>query len=408
MRNMIRSFLILLIIPLGVKAGGYQVNLVGIRYIGMGHIGTALSRDAGTIFYNPGNLSFLKDKCSITGGVSAVWAYTAFRKSGSDYTAETTSPVSPPFSLFGSYKINDKIAVGLGVYTPFGSTVKWEENWAGKYLVKDISLRTICIQPSASYAITEKISIGAGLVIANGKVELNKAVPLNSAEMESGNAKLEGSTTNVGFNAGIGFKATEELSLGFSYRSRINMNVEGGDATFTVPSSVESNFPNTTFDATLPLPANWNLGAAYQFTDKLMVGLDVNYVQWSAYDSLIFDFKDNTSSLTDSRSPKEYKNTFIFRVGGEYKASDKLTARLGGYYDNSPVDKDRMSPETPDANRMGLSAGLSYSPVEKLSIDASFLFVNEFKRTASYEPENFGGVYKSLAYIPGIGLSYNF
>jgi long-chain fatty acid transport protein len=36
------------------------------------------------------------------------------------------------------------------------------------------------------------------------------------------------------------------------------------------------------------------------------------------------------------------------------------------------------------------------------------LFVNELKRTAIYQPANFGGTYKSYAYVPGIGLTYNF
>jgi long-chain fatty acid transport protein len=407
MRNILRFLILLLAVPFGAYAGGYQVNLVGIRYIGMGHIGTAISQDAGAIFFNPGNLGFLKNKYSFSGGASAIIAYSAFQKSQSDYTAATESPISPPFSIFGSVKITDKFSAGLGIYTPFGSSVKWNKDWAGKYLIRDIKLQTILTQPTVSYKINDMFSVGAGLVIAYGKVELNKAIPVNSADMDAGNAQLTGKTTNLGFNAGIGIKPTDKLSFGISYRSKIMMNVKDGDAKFTVPSALETNFPSTTFDASIPLPSNLNLGVAYEF-EKLTLGLDVNFVQWSAYDSLIFDFKENTTSLSDSRDPKKYKNTSIVRIGGQYKINDKLTVRLGTYYDASPVHNDYMSPETPDNNGIGVSGGLSFFPIEKLSIDASFLYINKVKRTGNYDPDAFGGTYKSLAYIPGIGVNYSF
>lgn len=405
-----KLFLLAFMLPLLCMGGGYQVNLMGNRYIGMGHIGTSLALDAGTIFFNPGNMGFVSSKFSFTGGISGIKSYNEFRyTSPSTVTASTDNPISPPFTVFGMGKINDKMALGLGIYTPFGSSVNWDDNWAGKYLVQKISLKTILVQPTFSYKISDKIGIGAGLVFAYGKVDLRRALPVSDTTGIEGQARLKGHTTNWGFNAGIAFHPTEDLSIGLSYRSKVNMNVKNGDATFTVPSSVSSNFPSpNSFDASVPLPANWNLGISYRFSDKLLVGADVNFVQWKAYDSLVFDFQNNTSSLSDSRNPKNYKNSFIFRLGGQYEVTEKFWVRAGGYYDISPVKSQYMAPETPDANRVGLSAGLSFFPVKGLSVDASFLFVDEMKREASYAPANFGGTYKSLAYIPGIGVTYNF
>jgi long-chain fatty acid transport protein len=409
-KNLIIALALLIIIPLSSKAGGYQVNLMGIRYIGMGHIGTSLYMDAGSIFFNPGNLIFVRSKVSITGGVSGIWAYSAFRNASPSLSeARTDNPVSPPFTLFAAYKLNEKLSAGIGVYTPFGSAVKWGDTWIGRYLVQDIALTTALVQPTLSYKINDKIGIGAGLVFAYGKVDLNRALPVSDSTGQEGHVNLKGHATNWGFNAGIAFHPTDKLSIGLSYRSKVNMNVKNGSADFTVPSSLSANFPaSNTFNASVPLPANVNFGISYQATEKLLVGLDVNFVQWKAYDSLIFDFKTNTSSLPDSRNPKKYKNTFIFRAGGQYEICKKLIARAGAYFDNTPTRSQYFSPETPDANRIGLSAGLSWLPADRLSIDLSFLFVNELKRTATYAPANFGGTYKSLAYIPGIGLTYNF
>ncbi|HEY8399904.1 MAG TPA: outer membrane protein transport protein [Cytophagaceae bacterium] len=405
-KNLLIFFL--LISAIGVKAGGYQVNLVGIRYVGMGHIGTALSIDAGSIFFNPGALSLIEPKYSFTGGVSGIISKTTFRAQGTIYEAHTESGITPPFQAFGSAKVAEKFAIGLGVYTPFGSSVEWDNNWAGKFLIQDISLKSIFFQPTASYKITDRLGIGAGLVFAYGKVDLKRALPVTSISGEDGSVRLKGHTFGWGFNAGVNYKPTDNLKLGLSYRSKVTMDLNGGDATFNVPASLSSNFPNTQFDVSLPLPATLSFGIAYDFSEKLLVGIDVNYVFWDAYDSLIFDFEQNTSSLDDSRNPRLYDNSIIVRLGAQYKASDKFYIRGGVYFDESPVQDQFLNPETPDANRIGLSAGLSFFPTERLSIDASFLFTRTSEREGSYSPANFSGIYQTNAYIPGLGLTYNF
>lgn len=398
-----------LLINLFARAGGYQVNLVGIRYIGMGHIGTALKLDAGSIFFNPGALPMLESKYSFTLGASGIFSYNVFRNQGtSAYEAKTDNPLGTPFSFFGSGKITEKLSLGLGVYTPFGSAVDWGSDWRGRFLVQDIELRTVFFQPTASYKITDKIGLGVGLVYARGSVILNRALPVNSTSGMEGQAKLEGSTSAWGFNAGLFINPIDNLNIGISYRSKVNMKVEGGDATFTVPASLATNFPTTTFDATLPLPGSINLGIAYQVSEKFLISTDINFVQWKAYDSLNFDFKENTGSLQDSKNPRNYENAFIIRLGGQYKIADALTVRAGTYFDMAPTQDNFVSPETPDTDRLGFSGGISVSPIERLSIDASFLWIEGIKREATFSPANFGGTYKARAFIPGLGLTYNF
>ena len=103
-----------------------------------------------------------------------------------------------------------------------------------------------------------------------------------------------------------------------------------------------------------------------------------------------------------------YENKLIPRIGIQYKASDILTVRLGGYYDPSPVPDGYLNPQTPSVNQIGLTAGLSVFPFKGFSIDAAFLYVMGMEREGTYSPENFSGTYKTAVYIPGIGLSYSF
>ncbi len=52
--------------------------------------------------------------------------------------------------------------------------------------------------------------------------------------------------------------------------------------------------------------------------------------------------------------------------------------------------------------------GLSYSPIEMLSVDVSFLQLFGQKSEMEYTPENFKGTYQTITYIPGLGVSLKF
>ncbi|MCB0823764.1 MAG: outer membrane protein transport protein [Bacteroidales bacterium] len=406
MRKLTSLVLLMAFVVFEAMAGGYQVRLQGQKQTGIGLIGTPFAYGASSIFYNPGSLSFMKDKYSFSAGVSPIFATAVFRAAGSDYTAETDNPTGTPFYFYGAGKITDDMSVGVGVYTPFGSSVTWDPDWAGQYLIQDISLQTIFIQPTVSYQINDKIGLGAGLAIATGGVELNRSLP----SPVNGHFNMSGNTTAIGFNVGLYLKPSEKFKVGVDYRSKITMKIENGDTKFTdIPSALAEYFPASgNFNAELPLPANLDVGLAYDFSDKFTLAAEINYVFWSVYDSLIIDFKENNERLADSRNPREYQNSLIIRVGGEYRISDKLHARAGFYYDPTPTNEKYFTPETVSLNTMAFTLGLSFMPVEGLSIDLSYLQLEGLEDDRTYEPDNFGGTYHTRTFIPGIGVSYSF
>src|SRR5690606_17612531 len=102
----------------------------------------------------------------------------------------------------------------------------------------------------------------------------------------------------------------------------VEMKVDGGDATFQVASGVASRFPNTTFDANLPLPSNITLGLGFTPTDKLTIAADIQRVNWSAYENLRFDYGAAINGSNFTESPRNYEDVFIYRLGAEYKITD--------------------------------------------------------------------------------------
>ena len=401
-------------------AGGFQVYLPSQQSIGMGGVGVGLSMEQAAQFLNPGAMAMLRQN-GVQVGVSATFARLAFRPASGGEQRGLDNSVVTPFNLYASFGPKDgKFRAGISVYTPYGSSLKYEQGWEGRFALSEITLRAIYVQPTVSYALTDKLSVGAGLMIlAAGSVNLQRAISLPSAE---GKIELDGKTkTGFGVNAGIFFKPSDKLSLGVSYRSKIDAKVVGGDVTVANPIAVlQSRFVGNKFDATLPLPATVNVGIGLTPTDKLTIGVDVNWTQWSAYKALRFDFtKDGTAAQvgtgTFSESKRDYQDAFTFRLGGQYKVTDKLALRLGGAYDVSPVKNGYVTPETPDNNRVIGTAGVGYNITDSFGIDASFMFQAILKRTqteadliSNGTTDRVAGTYRTNISIPGIGLRYNF
>ena len=119
-----------------------------------------------------------------------------------------------------------------------------------------------------------------------------------------------------------------------------------------------------------------------------------------------------------SRSNKG--NTLTFRFGGQYRACDWLTARMGMYVDESPVSSDYLNPETPSMTKVSYTAGLSFRPRKYVSIDVAYCYVSSAdpERTGSYPiysyQDNtklesiFSGNYKLHAHVLSFGVGFNF
>lgn len=408
------SFVLFFLVGSSLYAGGYRVSIQGQKQLAMGHTGVAVISSAESVFFNPASISFLDGKMNFSLGASGIIGETRYENKAYGIAENTDNPLGTPFNLYATYKANDWLSFGLGVYTPYGSSVEWEKDWAGSHLVNDISLKAIFVQPTVALKISEHFSVGGGAIYANGSVEFNKNLNRNLTD-------INGNRTNVtieekgisawGYTFGIMLKPIEKLNIGFNYRSKLNMVVEGGAADFeNVPNSLPGDFSDTTFDAELPMPAEITMGLSYEFCEKFLFAFDYNFTKWSQYENLTVTF-NNSAGI--SSNPRNYKDAETFRLGLQYKAFDKITLRTGIYFDESPVQDGYFAPETPRNDSVGYTGGLSYKINDKLSIDASFLYLHfdEIENSYDHYQENgqnvpFSGTYKSTVFSPGLGLSY--
>ena len=488
-------------LPLSYAAAeGYQVNAQSAKQAGMGHVGAAMKLGAESMHFNPAGLSFMKNKIQISGGVSGIFSTghmtNAYLKHGvnkdrtyeyGDTKYEIDNKPGTPFFLYAGFKIYDNLAAGVTVNNQYGSSMNWGKDWIGAHLIQDIKLQSFTIQPTISWKVFDRLSIGAGLMMDFGNIELSRALvgpgelgrlansvqsdlqlafinhpefaaitqPIVSQLVENTKLYDDASAASVtmngtagvrfGFNVGAMFDVNEKITVGVSYRSKIKMKVKEGDIAlnyanfeylkenvfknigavmaiakkFNIPIPVNMQIPpldQGSFSSSLPLPSNLNVGITYRPTDRWTVSGEVQFVGWGAYDKLSIEFSPSSLSPYNMVAEKNYKNVRIYRVGSEYKVTNRFDVRLGAYFDETPVEDDFLNPETPSMSKLGLTCGFSFRPTKPLSVDFAFAYVTGFGRDGSYSdsslltglPREFGGHYNIRAFVPTIGLSYGF
>jgi long-chain fatty acid transport protein len=395
--------------------GGYQLNLQGLRQMAMGGTGTAWPWDASTIFYNPGGLARLHG-VQAYGSLALHMPATSFgnqMQSGMNSTSVLSDPQTiVPFNIYvgGPVQEDSRIALGLGVYTPFAIRNDWGTNWLGKYSVQSVSFKCTFIQPTISYRAAEWLSIGGGFVYAIGTYDMQRALPVQSLQnnrLVDGTMHLRSNVTGVGYNLGLQFRASENLQFGLTYRSQVNVGTGSGNADFTVPTILRDSFPDTQFDTQIPLPWTLSAGMGWRL-NNLTLQLDLNYTGWEANKELFFNFAKNTTYLQNIHEPRNYRNTLTTRIGACYKISRVVALMAGMSYDPSPVTNNFVSPDMPDADRFTGSFGITVKPMPAFTIIAAYEGMSSSMRSAKYDYGNLNGSYRTVSATPAIGFYYIF
>ena len=394
-------------------AGGFRVSLQGVKQLAMAHT-SAHTEDASVAFFNPAGISFIPNKLSVAVGGFGAITEVEYQSLETLQSYKTENPLGTPLYAAIAYKVTNNVSVGLSVTTPFGSTVKWADDWTGREIVQKMELKSFYFQPMVSYKFNDWASIGVSYIYAKGIVDWDKAVTNLGGTLNINDEKATGS----GFGVGFYLKPSSNLDLSIAYRSPVIMKADNGVATFTgVPAAVLTSPQlnvgadgQDAFTAELPLVDEYIIGLTYRITPKWLVSADFNYHGWERYSKLTLDFENaqvgNQADKTVLVSPKNFKNAKTFRIGTQYMLTDKLAGRLGYYFDESPYEDKYFIPETPSFDASVVTAGLGYK-FGKLGVDLAAALSFPEARKVNNDYLSFRGQAKAKAMYLGLGLTYN-
>lgn len=437
---------------MSASAEGYQVNTLSARQEGMGHTGVALKLGAESMIFNPAGLSFSDKTLDITGTLTAIKPMSSVTIDGSRY--DSHNKVSTPIAFNAAFKVRDYLQLGISFYTPYGSSINWGMNWPGAVMNQKVNLAAYTVQPTVSWRITPKLSVGAGMMITWGSVDLYKGL-VSADDMDKvlpvlgmmtganyplfngvtpASINLKGTADlSFGFNVGAMYDISSKVTVGASFRSKMLMKVKRGDASVSFANEVAKGLlesrvgliDQANFSASMPLPYVFTFGASYRPTDRWTFAADIQLTGWKTYRRLDIEFPGVANGQFNQHIDKNYSNAWCFHLGAEWAATEKLDVRAGLMVDQTPVNDNHYNPETPGMTKIEPTVGLSFRPIKQLSVDFSFMYVAGLgKDNVKGSYENFiakafpalgleqnpvmKGDYRAHAFAPAIGLRYSF
>lgn len=428
------------------NAGGYQINEQSVSGQGYGHAGRSSNvHDATIVYGNPAGMSFL-DRAQITTGGTFLSVDTDISNVSATRTldvgvAQGGAPVGQvpvgaipgtndgdmvpgtlvPFAFY-AHPVNEQLAFGFGVYAPFGSKTEYEDTFQGRYFGDYTELRVVSAQPTVSYRFNDQWSAGIGVTYNQVEGELRRQLPsaLNAGTYNSAgdvDSRVEGDDDAWGYNLGVIYQPVPETTLGLTYRSAVDYELEGTfQATDPLGNVVRADTAN--LDLTTPETVNFSL--TQQMTDRLKLMFGASWVRWSQFDEIRVT-GDQIPNITDEQ--QNYSNAWAFASGGEYQLTPTLALRAGVTLDFTPTNDQDRSVRIPSDERRIFSIGAGWSPTPDLTLDFAYSYLTERSTfveqdrqdlLTEYAPEQYiGGAtysadYKNQAHGFGAQLTYRF
>ena len=310
--------------------------------------------------------------------------------------------------------LNDRVAVGLAVTSPYSFTTEYDGNSWARYSALKTELRTIDIQPSVGIALLDWLRVGGALNVEYTKAELGNALPNLSSQLADGYQRLKGDGWDLGWTAGVQLH-NDWATVGISYKSNIKHKLKGSLEVGGLLGPLAGQ--NRTIDgatAEFYTPAQIIVSGRFRTTDKLTLNAQVVRFTWADFDAIRLGAPINTAI------PENYRNSWSLAGGFDYAANDSLTVRAGVQRGITPTQDGNRDARVPDANRWNYSIGGSYKLTPRFTLDAAGSYIDFAnatidRRTAAYAGTavqtpilTSGQVQNARAFVASIGGRFSF
>ena len=315
-------------------------------------------------------------------------------------------------------------AFGFTMTSPFSFTTNYgPDDWT-RYSADKSRLRTFDFQPALAWS-NGHISIGGGPNVEYVRATLSNYLPDPLQNVQSGLTQslqqqlailgplgaqiaqqlgagvggplsavlntgdghqyLKGKGWDVGYSFGFQYH-NDKVDIGVSYKSAIKHHLKGHLIVDGLGGLLAIGGANQRVDgahADFTTPWQVNFGGRYHVNRKLTLNAQVTRFGWNKFDAIRLTDLGNgqpingsatVAPIEDQDITENYKNSWSFAGGFDYKLSKRLTWRGGVQRDLSPIVSGFRDPRVPDGNRWNFATGGSYEMTDHMGIDAAFSY----------------------------------
>jgi len=401
-----------------LMAGGYKIPETSLNAVALSAANVAHSQGADAAYYNPANMAFMKDENILEvdlmyiglGKINYQGSYTnSFGSTTAGHEIDTQKEnFLVPSLNYVSGDVNGA-HFGLSIVSSAGLSKRWNSAPA-VYSAEEFTLKTVEVNPTVALRVGDKLAVAVGIrgVYADGVVKSTS--PIASRDME-------GDSIDFGYNLALSYKPTPELDLALTYRSKIDLTIDGDatlfyqDVTNSFGGGIGTAYSSSSeAEVSVPIPALLNIAVAYTFPTATTLEFVYERNFWHSYSELDFNYGSSVNPVTNyvfgKPVSKNWKDTNAFRFGITQEL-DKLTIMGGVVFDQSPIPDSTLSFELPDSNSVSISLGTRYQINEKLSAGVAALYsIREDRRVSNDTLE--GEFTDADVLIVSAGLEYKF
>ncbi|MCF6180074.1 MAG: outer membrane protein transport protein [Geopsychrobacter sp.] len=346
------TILILSVTPKSTFANGFGINEHGAKAVAMGGAFAAQADDPTTLYFNPAGITQLEGS-QFSVGTSVITPSASFKD---DITGKVHDSEKPTFlipNLYYTQKINHNLSAGVAVFSNFGLSTEWKDDFPGRYLLggRRGSIETISINPVVAYKVLAGLSISAGPVYQIVKADFDSNIDTMVASAGDADLHLKDLEDQAwGWNVAMHYILNKNWKFGASYRSSIKHELKGKSETSGVPNTGVYSLFNQNISADLELPPVAYFGVAH-LVNKWTFEIDAQWTGWSTYDEL------NVPELGKS-SAKNWNDAWTYRLGVERKFNQRYALRFGVVRDMSPIPAKTIDVTLPSGDRWLVGGGL--------------------------------------------------
>ncbi|HEB66444.1 MAG TPA: hypothetical protein ENI93_00715 [Gammaproteobacteria bacterium] len=396
-------------LPSQVQASGFRVPEISTVGTATANALVANTNELGALAYNPAGMAF-HGQDSLVAGLTYLTYDLSVTQAGSKTDSDgKDSFVIPNFYYLAKGK--GKISSGLAINSPFGLETSWPKDtfplFAGSLdplEPEQSTIEMVNINPNLSYQIDATSALAFGLDL----YYLNKLV-FNTQQIS-----IDGRGSGLGWNLAY-LKKHGKWSFGASYRSRVNVDINGKFDASAIGQ------PVTTAKTAVEFPDIFQAGVAFQATDKLGLEFDIDYTGWSSFDQFAITTPNGSNTLTTSTN--NWDGAMAYRLGAIYRLSPATQLLFGYSLDQKAQPDEYFSARIPDADRQLFSLGVTHD-FGNWTLEAAYMHVATDSRTInsseSYllkalggdtDPNGtdaYNGTYESSVNLFSVGLSMEF
>lgn len=325
----------------------------------------------------------------------------------------------PGASLFISHQINDRSAIGFGMYGNFGLALDYDDDWAGRYFTQEAAIIGISFQPTLAYKLTDDLSVGIGPRIMLGYYRTEMAINnslFGLLDRPDGQLEYKDTDVGTGINLGLLYQLSPRTTMGLAYTSKIKLEFEDNPHLRNITNPLINAGLNRldvdSLELDLNVPQTITLSLAHNIDDKWRLLGSLGWQDWSDFGDVGVEVDTNSGGVSRT-ADRQYKDTWHVSLGALYQATRHIRWGVGLGYDSSAVDDDDRTVDNPMGETWRFATGINYHIDNGLDTHLAYTLVwlgdMDVNQTKTRSGNTLSGTYENGAlHIIGGGVTWRF